>query len=421
MPFSVDRRALLAGMASFAAMPPALAMGTQANVVVVGGGFGGATAARFVKRLAPSVNVTLIEPNKTYVSCPFSNLVLGGIRGLAAQRFGYSGLAREGIRVIHDRAADVDPSAKTVTLAGGQKLNYDRLILSPGIDIRWDALEGYGREAAETMPHAWKAGAQTALLRRQLEAMEDGGLVVMSAPASPYRCPPGPYERASLIAHYLKTKKPRSKLLILDAKDKFSKQPLFMAEWAQRYGDTVEWRGASDDGRVSRVDAKEMVIETDFGQVKADVANVIPPQKAGEIAHRAGVADRTGWCPINATSFESTLQPGIHVIGDATIAAPMPKSAFSANIQGKICAIQVARLLSGTAPESTVLANNCYSYVAPDAAISIAGVYTNADGVFANVPGAGGISPGAPEPGEREREAVQAADWFQALTAEAFG
>lgn len=421
MPFSVDRRALIAGMASLAAMPPALAKGTSARVVVVGGGFGGATAAGFVKRLAPSVNVTLVEPNTSYVSCPFSNLVLGGVRDLASQRFGYGGLAREGIAVIHDHAINVDAGAKTVMLAGGQTVSYDRLILSPGIDIRWNALEGYGRDAAEAMPHAWKAGAQTALLRRQLEAMDDGGLVVISAPPSPYRCPPGPYERASLIAHYLKTQKPRSKLLILDAKDKFSKQPLFMAEWAARYGETVEWRGASEDGRVSRVNANSMVVETDFEQIKADVANIIPPQKAGEIAHAAGVADATGWCPINATSFESTLQPGIHVIGDATIAAPMPKSAFSANIQGKICAIQVTRLLSGMAPEATVLANNCYSYVAPDAAISIAGVYTNAGGVFANVPGAGGISPGTPEPGEREREAVQAADWFRALTAEAFG
>lgn len=421
MPFSVDRRVLIAGMASFAAMPPAFAKGTSARVVVIGGGFGGATAARFVKRLAPSVNVTLIEPNTSYVSCPFSNLVLGGVRDLASQRFGYGGLAREGIAVIHDYAVDVNAGAKAVMLAGGQTISYDRLILSPGIDIRWDALEGYGPEAAEFMPHAWKAGAQTALLRRQLETMDDGGLVVISAPTSPYRCPPGPYERASLIAHYLKTQKPRSKLLILDAKDKFSKQPLFIAEWTKRYGDTVEWRGASEDGRVSRVDAKTMAIETDFEKIKADVANVIPPQKAGEIAGRAGVTDATGWCPIDATSFESALQPGIHVIGDATIAAPMPKSAFSANIQGKICAIQVTRLLSGTAPEPTVLANNCYSYVAPDAAISIAGVYTNADGVFANVPGAGGISPGTPEPGEREREAVQAADWFRAITAEAFG
>lgn len=421
MPFSVDRRTLIAGMASLAAMPPAFAMQTPARVIVVGGGFGGATAARFLKRLAPSVNVTLVEPNKTYVSCPFSNLVLGGTRELASQHFKYGGLAREGIDIVHDRAEGVDATAKTVTLAGGQTLSYNRLILSPGIDIRWDALDGYGRDAAEAMPHAWKAGAQTDLLRRQLEAMGDGGLVVISAPESPYRCPPGPYERASLIAHYLKTKKPRSKLLILDAKEKFSKQPLFQAEWTRRYGDILKWRGASDDGRVSRVDAAAMVLETDFERLEADVANVIPPQKAGEIAERAGVADRTGWCPINATSFESTLQPGIHVIGDATIAAPMPKSAFSANLQGKICAIQVARLLDGLAPEPTVLANNCYSYVAPDAAISIADVYTNADGTFANVPGAGGISPGAPEPGEREREAVQAADWFRALTAETFG
>jgi NADPH-dependent 2,4-dienoyl-CoA reductase/sulfur reductase-like enzyme len=415
-----DRRAVIAGLASLAAMP-SFAAGKSACVVVVGGGFGGATAARFVRRLAPEVNVTLVEPSRTFTSCPLSNLVIAGARDLAAQRFGYQALVREGIDVVHDRAVDVDAVARTVAVAGGAVLRYDRLILSPGIDMDWGALEGYEARAAETMPHAWKAGEQTLLLRRQLETMEDGGLVVISVPRAPFRCPPGPYERASLIAHYLTSSKPRSKVLVLDANDQFSKQSLFQAEWAVRYGDLLEWRGASDGGRVVRVDADAMTVETDFEQVRADVANVIPPQKAGEIAARAGVADPTGWCPVNAVAFESTLQPGIHVIGDATISAPMPKSAFTANLQAKVCAIQVVRLLRGMSPEPTVLANTCYSYLSPDAAISISGVYGNAGGVLADVPGAGGISPAAPDPQSRKAEAAQAFDWFRAITSESFG
>jgi sulfide dehydrogenase [flavocytochrome c] flavoprotein subunit len=415
-----DRRAVIAGLASLAAMP-SLAAGTPARVVVVGGGYGGATAARFINRLAPEIKVTLVEPARTFTACPLSNLVIAGARDLAAQQFGYQTLVREGIDVVHDRAADVDASARTVALAGGATLSYDRLVLSPGIDFDWGALEGYERRAADAMPHAWKAGEQTLLLRRQLGAMKDGGLVVLSVPRAPFRCPPGPYERASLIAHYLKSRKPRSKVLILDANERFSKQALFQAEWAARYGDLLEWRGTSDGGRVVRVDASAMTLETDFEQLRADVANVIPPQKAGEIAARAGVADATGWCPVDAVTFESVLQPHIHVIGDATIAAPMPKSAFAANLQAKICAVQLVRLLRGMDPEPSVLVNTCYSYVSPDAAISISGVYSNEGGVLKDVPGAGGVSPAAPDPLSREREAAQASDWFRAINRETFG
>jgi len=420
MPVRPDRRTVIAGLASLVAMP-SFAAGNPARVVVVGGGFGGATAARFIKRLAPDVKVTLVEPSRTFTACPLSNLVIAGARDLAAQRFGYQALAREGIDVVHDRAVDVDAAARTVALAGGSILRYDRLILSPGIDIDWGGLEGYGSGAAEVMPHAWKAGEQTLLLRRQLEAMEDGGLVVISVPRAPFRCPPGPYERASLMAHYLKSRKPRSKVLVLDANEKFSKQSLFQAEWAARYGGLLEWRGASDGGRVVRVDSNAMTLETDFERIRADVANVIPPQKAGEIAARAGVADSTGWCPVNAVAFESSLQPGIHVIGDATIAAPMPKSAFTANLQAKVCAVQVVRLLRGMGPEPTILVNTCYSYLAPDAAISISGVYSNEGGVLADIPGAGGVSPAAPNPRSRTSEAAQAFDWFRAITRETFG
>ncbi len=420
----LNRRHILGGMAGTAllsGLPLQAVSQTQAKLVVIGGGFGGATAAKYLKQLMPNASVTLFEPNTDYVACPFSNLVIGGLRELSAQRFGYDGLRSLGIEVVHQKALDINPDTRTVSLEGGGSANYDRLILSPGIDIRWGALDSYDEAAAETMPHAWKAGPQTARLRQQLEAMQDGGLVVMSVPPAPFRCPPGPYERASLIAHYLKTQKPNSKLLVLDAKDVFSKKPLFLEAWAEHYPDHLEWRGAADFGRVVSVDPASMTLSTDFDDIEAAVANVIPPQKAGEIAERAGVTDETGWCPINGLDFASTQQTDIHVIGDATIAAPMPKSAFSANLQGKLCALQIARALSGKDIEATTLANTCYSYVTPDAAISITGVYRNEGGTLTSVEGAGGLSPEGADNSVRQAEAAQAYAWFKTITAEAFG
>ena len=417
-----DRRMVLAGLSALGLSGAAVSQNrSTARVVVVGGGFGGASAARTLKRVAPAVDVTLVEPSDTYVACPFSNLVVASDRSITDQGFGYDWAAREGITRIGDWADDIDPVSRTVTLREGQRLPYDRLILSPGVDIRWGALEGYGRQDIRAMPHAWKAGAQSVLLRRQLDDLEDGGVVVMSSPPAPYRCPPGPYERASLIAHYLKMRKPRSKLIVLDAKDAFSKKPLFLSEWAARYPDHLEWRGASDDGRVIRVEPSEKAFVTDFDRIEADVANVIPPQQASEIARRAGVVDQTGWCPVEPVTMQSTRQPDIHVIGDAALAAPMPKSAFAANAQGKICALQIAALFAGSAPEPAILANTCYSYIAPDEAISVVGVYETASGAFAEIPGAGGLSPMDPNPGERAVEAAQAEDWFRAITLEAFG
>ena len=420
----VSRRQLLAAL-SFLGLggllsPRVLARTSSARIVVVGGGFGGATAARFLARLLPAASVTLVEASPSYVACPFSNLVVAGQRDMAAQTFRYDALEADGIRVARARATDVDSGARTVALDSGVKLAYDRLILSPGIDLAWGSLEGYTRQASERMPHAWKAGAQTLLLREQLRAMPEGGVVLMSVTQAPFRCPPGPYERASLVASYLKQYKPRAKVIILDSNDAFSKQGLFQAAWREHYGDMIEWRGASDFGRVIRADAAAMELHTDFDTESGDVINVVPPQRAGEIARRAGVVDATGWCPIDAASFESTRVPSVHVIGDATIAAPMPKSAFSANQQAKVCAIQVARLLAGMGPEPTTLANTCYSYTTPGTAISVSGVYSNADGVFSNVPGAGGVSPAGASLAFRQGEGEQAADWFRAITREAF-
>ncbi|MAK62062.1 MAG: cytochrome C [Ponticaulis sp.] len=412
---------MIGATSAIAAMAPLSFAQTNAKVVVIGGGFGGASAARYLKSLLPNLSVTLVEPNPVFTACPFSNLVIAGLRGIEAQQMGYDGVAASGVTLAQTRAIAVDPDQKTVSLESGATLQYDRLILSPGIDFRWGALDGYDETTPDLLPHAWKAGPQTLLLRQQLEAMEDGGTVIMTVPAAPFRCPPGPYERASLIAHYLKTQKPSSKLLILDSNSKFSKQPLFEEAWRTHYSGHLEWRGPSEDGRVSRVNASEKSVETDFETHTGDVLNIIPPQKAGMIADLAGVTDPTGWCPIYGDSFESQLVPNIHVIGDATIATPMPKSAFSANLQAKICAIAVARLLNDEAPEPTTLANTCYSYITPDQAISVVGVYSNQNRTLASVDGAGGISPLNAEAFVRETEARQANSWFDTITQEAFG
>jgi NADPH-dependent 2,4-dienoyl-CoA reductase/sulfur reductase-like enzyme len=399
---------------------PAVAQGAGGRVVVVGGGFGGATCARFIKRIDPRIGMTLVEANPTFIACPFSNLVITGLRELKAQEFGYDKLAGDQVAVQLSPATAVDAQARSVTLGNGTRLAYDRLVLAPGIDIRWDGLAGYTEAAAERMPHAWKAGEQTLLLRRQLDAMADGGTVVITAPANPFRCPPGPYERASLIAYYLKTRKPKSKLVILDAKDAFSKQRLFQNAWKALYPN-LEWVSLSAGGKVTSVDVGAMTLVTDFGRHKADVANVIPPQKAARIAEIAGVADRTGWCPIDPATFESKLQPNVHVIGDAAIAGAMPKSSFAANAQGKVCAAAVAKLVAGGKPEEPKLANTCYSLVAPDYGISIAGVYRPEDGQIKEVQGSGGVSPLDAPGSTRALEATFANGWFKTITGEVFG
>jgi len=416
------RQFLRLATASAALFPaPALGQGAGPRVVVVGGGFGGASCARALRQLGPRIAVTLVEASATFTACPFSNAVIGGLRELSAQQFTYARVAADGITVVPATATAVDPAARSVTLADGTRLPYDRLVLAPGIDIRWGALAGYDEAAAAVLPHAWKAGEQTLLLRRQLEAMDDGGLVVIAAPANPFRCPPGPYERASLVAHYLKTRKPKSKLLVLDAKDAFSKQRLFQAAWAELYPGLLEWVPLSKGGAVTSVDAATRTLVTDFGKHQAKVANVIPPQKAGRIAEAAGVADRSGWCPIDPVTFESKLQPGIHVVGDAAIAGAMPKSAFAANSQAKSCAAAVATLLAGGTPSTPKLINTCYSLVAPDYGISVAGVYTPSGGQLADVPGAGGVSPANAPRSARAAEAVLAEAWFRTITGEVFG
>ncbi len=405
--------------AAAAALPcPSFAQGA-ARVIVIGGGFGGASCARTLRRLDAKLQVTLVEPNQVFTACPFSNEVIAGLRELSVQQFTYDRIAAAGITVVSQAATKIDAQARTVTLADGNSLPYDRLVLSPGIDLRFDALPGYDEAASIKMPHAWKAGEQTILLRKQIEAMADGGTVVLAVPAAPLRCPPAPYERASLIAHYLKGKKPRSKILILDAKDGFSQQKLFEAAWKELYPGMIERIALSQGGRVTSVDAATNTIVTDFGNYTADVASVIPPQKAGRIAAIAGAADNTGWCPIDPVSFASKLVPNIHVIGDACIAGQLPKSASAAQAQGKACAAAVVNLIAGKPPEAPRLTGACYNTVAPGYAFSLSGIYQPRDGQFAEVEGA--TSPVNAPREERQREAERAENWFKTITVDTFG
>lgn len=419
------RRAVVHGLGAAGAVAalgaPAVLGQAPPRVVVIGGGFAGATCARALKRADPMAAITLVERSARYTACPFSNAVIAGLRDADGQDFGYDRVAADGVGLVLAGATAVDSRARRVRLEDGTLLPYDRLVVAPGIDVRLDALPGYDGAAAERMPHAWKAGAQTLLLRRRLQAMEDGGTVVIAVPANPFRCPPGPYERASLIAHFLKTHKPRSKLIILDAKDAFSKQRLFETAWQALYPGLIEWVSLSFGGRVTEVDAATGTLVTEFGSHRADVANVIPPQRAGAIAAAAGVADRSGWCPIDPVTFESRLQPGIHVIGDAAIAGAMPKSAFAANGQAKVCAAAVSALVRGEAPPEPKLVNTCYSLVGPDYGISVAGVYRPRDGLLADIAGAGGVSPADAPPATRALEARYAEAWFRTITADVFG
>ena len=410
-----------AGLASTLGMP-SLVFGASKKVVVVGGGFGGATAAKYLRKLDSSIDVTLVEPNPTYYTCPFSNTVLGGIKDMSEIAHGYGAMKnKHGVRVIHAKAKNVNSNSKTVTLDNGRKLDFDRAIVSPGVDLRFDSMEGYSQTATDKMPHSWKAGPQTALLRRQLENMRNGGTVLICPPGNPFRCPPGPYERTSLIAHYLKTHKPKSKIIILDAKEKFSKQSLFMSGWDLHYGDLIEWRAGTAGGKISRVDPQNMQVETEFGMEKGDVVNFIPAQHAGKVARDSGLTNKKGWCPVNQVTFESTLQPGIHVIGDASIAGKMPKSGFSANSQGKVAAAAIVSELAGQEPIEPSYANTCYSLITPEHGISVAKVYKISDKkTIVGVKGSGGLSPKNEDPIVRRQEAIYTQGWYDAIVQDMF-
>jgi sulfide dehydrogenase [flavocytochrome c] flavoprotein subunit len=409
-----------AGTLGFAGVARAQIGASGPHVVVVGGGFGGATCAKYLRRGNPGITVTLIEPNKQFVTCPFSNYVIGGFRKIESITHNYTALQKNhGVNVIHDTVTAIDATRKTLTLKSGKKFGYDRLVLSPGIDFKWNAIQGYSEQASQVMPHAWKAGPQTLLLRKQLEQMKNGGLFVMVAPPNPFRCPPGPYERAGMVAHYLKQHKPRSKVIILDPKDAFSKQGLFMAGWKEVYGDMIEWVAGSKGGKVKSVNTKTMTVDAELEKYKASVVNVIPPQTAGQIALKTGLADDKGWCPVNPKTFESTLRPGIHVIGDASIAGALPKSGFAANSEAKICAAAIVSSLRGEEIADASYVNTCYSLVSPNYGISVAGVYRVTEKGIVQIEG--GVSPKDASPGFRADEAKYAFGWYASIAADTWG
>ncbi len=379
----MDRRAFVKSLGAGLAlagigMGPHVARSQAAGrVVIVGGGAGGASVAAFLRKAAPELSITLLEPNKAYVAYFFANRYLGGFRSLDSLIHTYDGLVKQGITLLPDRAIAVDPIGKTVRTAGEKSVSYDILVLAPGIDFLWETIEGYGPEAAKTLPHAWRGGrAQLALLHRQILDMDDGGVVVIAPPGGSYRCPPGPYERASLIAHYLKFHKPAAKLVILDAKKTFPSMPLFQDAWKRLYGDLIEWvDGEATGGGVVQVDPRTMTLTDGAGnRHKATVANVIPAQTAGRIAHEAGCV-KGDWCPIQPATFESTLVPNVFVLGDAALAADMPKSAFAAHSQAAHVANVIAARLAGKKLFPPRYRNNCWSLLATNDAIKAGASY----------------------------------------------
>lgn len=421
----ISRREALALSSSMISSPflAASARASQgAHVVIVGGGFGGASAARTLRRCSPETRVTLITDVKKFSTCPFSNLVIASERPLESITFGYENIAASGVDVIVGRVVALDPVSKFFTLEDGQTLAYDRAILSPGVSLKYGDVPGYSEAASTAMPHAWKAGQQTLLLRDQLAATRPGGTVLLSVPNNPYRCPPGPYERASLMAHYLKKNNPTAKIIIIDGKDTFSKQALFTEAWESLYPGMITHVPFSDNGGILGVDPDAMTIATAFGNFEGDVVNIIPPQRAPDFVLEAGLGGGGEWCSIDQFTFESVETPGVHVIGDAAIVGDMPKSGFSASVQGGVCAHAVAALLSGKPPEKGVLLNTCYSFVSTNYGISIAGVYRiNEEGRLKSVEGTGGTSPVGAPVNVREAEASHAETWYKNLTSFLFG
>ncbi|MES9889351.1 MAG: FCSD flavin-binding domain-containing protein, partial [Candidatus Sedimenticola sp. 6PFRAG1] len=402
-------------------------LGASKKVVVVGGGTAGATAAKYIRMADPTVDVTLIEANKHYYTCYMSNEVLGGDRSIDSIKFGYSGLGKHGVKVVNDKVTGIDAKSRTVKTAGGKSFGYDRCVVAPGIDFKWGTIEGYDANVANDIPHAWKAGPQTVTLRKQLEAMKDGGTVVIAPPPNPFRCPPGPYERASQIAHYLKQHKPKSKIIMLDPKPKFSKMGLFTGAWKKFYGyetdnAMIEWHGAQEEAGVVKVNAGARSVTTAFGdEIKADVLNVIPAQVGGAIGSAAGLANDKGWCPVDLATFESTIHAGIHVIGDASVATGMPKSGYAGNSQAKVCAAAIVAMLNGHEPGTPSYVNTCYSIAAKDHGFSVAAVYRLAEDGSKITKVSGGLTPGDASPEVFKREVAYAHSWFKNITHDIFG
>lgn len=442
------RRAFLSTLAAapaaaFLNIPAGHAAPPRARVVVVGGGYGGATVAKYLRLLDPGIAVTLIEREPIYTSCPLSNEVISGERGLDSLQVGYKGLAKRGVEVVLDTVVAVDPPSRTLTTATGRQFGYDALVLSPGVDFDFAAIEGHDEsQANDRLPHAWKAGWQTLLLRRQLEAMPDGGTFIIAVPKGPFRCPPGPYERAAQVAlHCQHHGKKKAKVLILDANDSFSKKPLFEQAWKALYGygegGMIEWVPGAADGAVTRVDAARMTCFTGFGEHRGDVVNLIPPHHAGKVARDLGLATYKGlWCEVRPESMESLRAKDIFVIGDACVGGELatnngfPKSAHMAMSQAKVVAATLAARFNGLPAPEPVYTNTCYSVVAPDWGFSVVHLYRVVDGQWVYIKAGSGISPvtlgtsAAPKPVprlQRKLEAKYAEGWLRNVMADAFG
>lgn len=406
------------GVASLA-VPFHIGAQSKPKVVIIGGGAGGATAARTLAQ-GGDLDVTLISASDTYTTCFFSNLYLGGYRDFGSITHTYDKLAASGVNVVTGFATGIDAGSKTVSLEGGSSVAYDRLVVAPGIDLKYDSVPGYSKADAEIAPHAWQAGAQTELLKAKLDAMQDGDNIVMVPPPNPYRCPPGPYERVSMMAHTLKARGYKnSKIIVLDPKPKFSKQGLFQEGWENHYAGMIEWYGPDVHGGLVNVDASAGVVETDLDEFNGAVLNVIPGQQAGSIAVAAGLTNETGFCPIDATSMRSTMDESIFVIGDASIAGAMPKSGFSANSQAKVAANAIRADLTDTEAVPAIYSNTCWSLIGTDDGVKVGASYEVVDGKIAS--SSTFISQTGEDATLRKNTYLESIGWYAGITADMFG
>ena len=391
------------------------------KLVVIGGGPGGGTVARYVnKDSAGAIEVTLIEPQKNFTTCFFSNIYVGGYRSFASITHSYDKVRREGIKVVHEAAASIDRDKKQVVLAGGRRVPYDRLVIAPGIDIKFDSVPGYSEAAAQIMPHAWKPGTQTQLLVKKLNALKDGDQIVMIAPPNPYRCPPGPYERVSMFAHVLKKKGfKKSKIVILDPKPAFSKQAVFMEGWEKHYPGMIEWQDPKMHGGIKSVDPKTNTVKTDLASYKAALVNVIPAQMAGKIARDAGLVDQSGFCPIDPENMKSKMDANIFVVGDACIPGDMPKSAFSANSQAKVAAMVIRGELAKARTFPARYSNTCWSLIETDDDIKVGGTYEPGDGKIKQLTTF--ISQKGEAADIRKQNYKELTDWYAGIVGDIFG
>lgn len=417
----IKRLAGSAAVVSTAGLMQSCGKGTSARVVIVGGGLGGATCARYLLRFDSSLQVTLVEPATRFATFAFSNMVISGMREIDSISHGYTALQEQGVDVVHAKVQAVDATVKMVALDNGKVVHYDKLVLSPGIDFKWDMVDGMRASDVKTIPHAWRAGTQTIVLRDQLRAMDDGGTVIVAPPENPFRSPTGPYERVSLIAHYLKQYKAKSRILVLDTKDEFSNQELFQQGWQALYPGMVEWVGGSDGGRIDEVDVATRTLYTESGDKHSgDVVNLIPPQRAADLAVTSGFANSDGWCLVDQRTFESEAHKDVHVIGDACFAGEMPKAGFASNSQAKVCAAAIVSSLRGEPMPEPSYVNTCYSLLSPEYGISVSAVYRYSEdrGIYKT---GGGVSPIDADDAYRLQEARYAKGWYDSITMDAFG